>query len=353
VAVANAVQVSGVTRDEKSVSASAGQVDLSGFLGRLSTATAQLTAVAARWSTNDPQGLSVGPISPPSPAQPAVTGTSGDLNSTGTCDFVCWSTPSTTVVSTTATNGQPGVGSSSAPAQAAVTGGTSPALTFNNTASADRTTYYRPFLGLDPTQPLVSVGSGSASISGCGGGGGGSAVGRGYVTSSATNVSACAETATSTVSLFPRPAALPVLKLTLDYATLGCAVNTVAGTRTRTASGTYRLKVDVTNASGNTVSKTFTETSSDSELQSLLTTQVASNRTLGDYVKSWSLGTPSKSTSVTTTASASLPAVLTLVTKPIRNVEPYTTDAATYTADDASGVTVTVGSANCLTMDAR
>jgi hypothetical protein len=301
----------------------------------------------------------VGPVSaPPTTTQAAVSGAAGDLNNTGRCDFACWAAPSTSVVSATATSGLPAVGSLSLPAQAAVTGGTTSSLSFSNTAAPDRALYYRQSptdLALDPTQPLVSVATGAASVSGCGGGGSGSAVGRGYVTSTGTNVSACAETATSTISLFPRPSLPPVLKLTLTYATLSCGVNTASNIRTPTASASYKVQVDVAGANGN-VSKTLTETSSNSELQGLLSTPISNGRTLADYVKTWTLGSVAKSTAVNTTARASLPSVLSLVSQPMRTVQPYSTDpttTTTYTADDASGVTVTLGSASCLTMDAR
>lgn len=357
VADTTAIQVSGVTRDDKSVSASAGQLDLAGFLARLSTASAQLTAVAARWSADDPQGLAKGPVSaPPATTAAAVTGTAGSLN--GTCDFVCWSVPSTSAIATTAASGQPVVASSATPGtpvQSAVTGsGTTPSLTFSNTTVADRPTYYRKLatdLALDPDQPIVSVGPASASISSCGSGGGGSMVGRGFVTSTATTVTSCVESATSTVSLFPRRLlADPVLRLTLEYSNLRCSVTPTANTRSATAS--FRLKVEVAGRNG-TVTKTLTETSPDSDLQGLLTTQISASRTLADYVKSWSLGTRSMSTSLRTTASASVPGVLSLVTNPVRNLEPYTTDTATYTPDPASSVSLTLGAASCLTKDAR
>lgn len=356
VADATAVQVSGVTRDDRSVSASAGQLDLSGFLARLSTASAQLTAVAARWSADDPQGLAKGPVSaPPATTTAAFTGTAGSLN--GTCDFVCWGVPSTSVIATTAASGLPVVAASvtpGTPVQSAVTGGTAPALTFSNTAAIDRPTYYRTIatdLALDPGQPILSVAPSGASISGCGGGGGGSLVGRGYVTSTATTVTSCAEAATSTVSLFPRlQPADPVLKLTLEYSTLRCSVTPT--TNTRSASISFRVKVEIAGRNG-LVTRTLTEASPNSDLQGLLTTPISATRTLGDYVKSWSLGTRSTSTTLRTTASASVPGVLSLVTTPVRNLEPYTTDTATYTPDPASSVSLTLGAASCQAKDAR
>ena len=88
------------------MSVSAGQVDLSGFLARLSTASATLGAVSARWSTDAPKGWSVGPVSTPQTTpQLADSKLAGSL--TGTCDFVCWDIPSTSAIATTASSGLP------------------------------------------------------------------------------------------------------------------------------------------------------------------------------------------------------------------------------------------------------
>jgi hypothetical protein len=37
----------------------------------------------------------------------------------------------------------------------------------------------------------------------------------------------------------------------------------------------------------------------------------------------------------------------------VRNLEPYTTDTATYTPDPASSVSLTLGAASCQAKDAR
>ncbi len=366
VADATAIQISGVTRGDQSVSVSAGQVDLSGFLARLSTASATLGAVSARWSTDAPKGWSVGPVSTPQTTpQLADSKLAGSL--TGTCDFVCWDIPSTSAVSVKATGGLPIVSSSSVtsgnPVQAALTGASSSSssLSFSNTAAADRTLYYRKMttdLGLDPAQPIVSVAGGSASISECAGGGSGSILGRGFVTSAASTVAACAETGTSVVSVFPRPGvgSSPVLKLTLISSMANCSVTPTS--TVRTAEAKYKVKVEAYNSTGaKVVDQEFTQASADSTLQGLLNTQVAPGPVkLSNYVKTWSLGTnttPTTASTPKTTASASLAGALTLVTQPVRTFEPFTTETATYTQDESSSISVALGAANCLTKDAR
>jgi hypothetical protein len=309
-------------------------------------------------------GWMVGPVSTPQTApQPAADKLAGSL--TGTCDYVCWDIPSTSAVSVKATGGLPIVSSSSAtsgtPVQAALTGASpsSSSLSFSNTAAADRPLYYRKLttdLGLDPAQPIVSVAPGSASISGCAGGGGGSVLGRGFVTSAASTVSACAETGTSVVSVFPRPGLPPVLKLTLISSMANCSVT--PSSNLRTAEATYRIKVEAYNSNGDKVAaQDLTQASADSTLQGLLNTQVAPGPVrISNYVKTWSLGTngtPTTASTPKTTASASLAGALTLVTQPVRTVEPFTTNTASYTPDESSSVSVALGAATGLTKDVR
>ena len=366
VADATAIQISGVTRGDQSVSVSAGQVDLSGFLARLSTASATLGAVSARWSTDAPKGWSVGPVSTPQTTpQLADSKLAGSL--TGTCDYVCWDIPSTSAVSVKATGGLPIVSSSSVtsgnPVQAALTGASSSSssLSFSNTAAADRTLYYRKMttdLGLDPAQPIVSVAGGSASISECAGGGSGSILGRGFVTSAASTVAACAETGTSVVSVFPRPGvgAPPVLKLTL-ISSIGQLLghpHVHPPHRGSQVQGEGRgLQLERRQGRGPGVhpglgrqhaagSPEHPGRSGSGEALELRQDVVAGHQRHADDAS-----TPK------TTASASLAGALTLVTQPVRTVEPFTTDTATYTQDESSSISVALGAANCLTKDAR
>jgi hypothetical protein len=147
-----------------------------------------------------------------------------------------------------------------------------------------------------------------------------------------------------------------VLKLTLISSSANCSVTPTS--TVRTAQVKYKVKVEVYNSNGARVEdQEFTQDSPDSTLQGLLNTQVAPGPVrLSNYVKTWSLGTnatPTTTATPKTTASASLAGALTLVTQPVRTVEPFTTDTATYTQDESSSISVALGAVNCLTKDAR
>lgn len=368
VAETAAIELTGVTRQGTSVGVTAGSLDLNGFLAKLSSASGRLSAVEARQGSNDPVGLQAGPFTASAPAKlpPAVGTEAGDLTTPAQCDFICWGTTwysgqtTTSDVTVSSTNGLPLVGSSTAPVQAGIQGGIpagSTALGFSNTPVAEREYYRRADLGL-VTDSLVTVASTATSLSGCGASGSGEALGRGYVNTSATTVTSCAETGASTVSLFPtkdRPAG--VLDVKLDYARTSCSS---AHGGARSAVATYSVTVTAHGPGGGTLSKTFKDTDSqtarDDAVTALLDYSVVGGLPLDQYVASLTPAVATTSTTVASTASASVPAALTLVSTDMRNKEPYDPSGSattSYTHDEDSTFTLRLGAVSCQALDAR
>lgn len=364
VANASALEVSGVAADGTPVKVDTGFLDLGGFLSRLSSATAQLSAVGATWSTDAAQGLSVGAVTaPPAGATTPQAGAPAALPTGAGCDdaYVCWGSTSTSTVNVVANGGLPAVGSSSpstgypltsdppAPVQAAV-GSSGTPLAFANTATADRARY-RPLLDLRTDRPLLGAAASTVTLTGCGGSGSGALIGRGYVGTTATAVRTCSEVATSKVSLFPtsgRPAG--ILDITLGSARATC---TATHGTTPTGSAGYTVTVDVWGTTP--ASRTFTVSStappSPADLQWLatqLTQPITATTTLADYVDAWTLGVPETGTDHDGTFSASVPGAFILTTTPVRNL-PGETPAP----DPDSAVTARFGTVSCGAGDAR
>jgi hypothetical protein len=77
-----------------------------------------------------------------------------------------------------------------------------------------------------------------------------------------------------------------------------------------------------------------------------LGTPVGGGRVIGDYVDAWSLSPPSASTTATT-ASASVPGALKLISQPLRN------RADGQGPDPASAISLTLGAVGCSAEDTR
>jgi hypothetical protein len=165
----------------------------------------------------------------------------------------------------------------------------------------------------------------------------------------ATLVDTCGAAAASTVSLFPTAfAEAGVLRLTLTSAAARCTVNrsgSVLATSSYQISVQYAKPAPATGYTELVILRT-SGTSVADPLPRLLNEPVGGGHVLGDYVDSWSLSQPSAS-NTSTTASASVPGALKLISTPLRN------RAGTQESDPASVISLTLGSVGCAAEDAR
>jgi hypothetical protein len=165
----------------------------------------------------------------------------------------------------------------------------------------------------------------------------------------AVKVDTCGEAGASTVSLFPTTSEpLGVLRLTLTSANARCTVNKVGA---EVATSGYQVIVEYANPTAPTgytqeiISRTSGTLVAD-PLPGLLNKPMGGGRVIGDYVDAWSLSPPSASTT-STTASASVPGALKLISQPLRNL------ADGLGPDPASAVSLTLGAVGCSAEDTR
>lgn len=356
VAAATALEVTGTTRGDLSVLGTAGRLDLSGFLSRLSTATAGGTVVSGQLTGQEPRGLTVGPTTTSATGSlPAGVVGSDSLTADAPCGYVCWGPGTTTPMRLSASSGLPAVDATAGPVQASLTAGGTP-LAFTHTAGADRDYLRRDDLHLNPNKPLLTVGAGSKSLSGCGAASSGAVLARGRVATTTVRTDVCVEAAATTVSLFPT-ATHPegIVTITLDSAQATCGAQHGAAA---TAAASYAVTVQVVGKAA----QTFTS-GTDSQLA---TNQVALNAMLGTevdgvplsrYVGSWTLGAAPHDTSAAGEPSQGTAAVgtaLVVNSTAMRNLEPYAADASTaYHLDDTSQISLRLGTVSCTAMDAR
>jgi type II secretory pathway pseudopilin PulG len=351
VANARALEIVGITPAGEALSVSAGDMNITGSLSRSSSATVTTHAVSARLSTDDTVGPRLSAIAPPTSTTAARTVPAGTLTG-GDCgvSYVCWGSGVLDPVTVNADGGLPTAGSATNPVEARVTA--DPGVSFRSTVDP-ALGLVRPELDLKASEPLAGMVSGSAPVgtSACGPSKGGLVTGRGYMQSTAALVDTCAEAGASTLSLFPTNfAPAGVLRLTLTSAAARCTVNRSGGV---VATSSYQVTVqyaDPSAPSGYTttvISRTSGSTPVADPLPGLLVRPVGGGHLLGDYVDSWTLSSPSRSTPATT-ASASVPGALKLVSRPLRNRPDTAADP-----DPASVISLTLGSVSCTAEDAR
>jgi type II secretory pathway pseudopilin PulG len=349
VANARALEIGGSTPSGEALSVSAGDMNIAGSLSRSSSVTATTAAVSARLSTGDAVGSRLSAIAPPTSTTATQTVPAGTLTGDGCAvSYVCWGSGQLDPVTVNADGGLPTAGSASSPVEARLTG--APGVSFRNTV-APNLGQVRPDLDLMASEPLVrGVPSGApVATTACGPSKGGLVTGRGFMQTTATLVDTCGAAAASTVSLFPTAfAEAGVLRLTLTSAAARCTVNrsgSVLATSSYQISVQYAKPAPATGYTELVILRT-SGTSVADPLPRLLNEPVGGGHVLGDYVDSWSLSQPSASNTYTT-ASASVPGALKLISTPLRN------RAGTQESDPASVISLTLGSVGCAAEDAR
>ncbi len=368
---AAAIEASSTDGDDLSLSLGAGSADLAGSLSSVSKVSATLAAIAARQSTNDALGPRVGPVvAPPTTTlEPALTDTAGGTMPSGAgCRFACWGASQIERFTASADSGLPvltggGAGDPLSPVEAR---GTGSALSFGKTATSSPSPYL-PDLQLLAAQPMVSMATASTiAPTVCGASRGGSFTGRGYLRTTSTAVDTCAEAASAPLSLFPTTFAPGgIVRLTLNYAGSQCTVNPTTSTRT----ARYRYSFDVEYFDPVVAGYQKVSTVYDSSTGSALPAEsLASLRgkvvkaavgatpalTVGSYIAAWSSPTSplvSAPKTTTTSAEASLPGVVQLVSQPLR--PRRASQPVSDTVDPSSTLSLTLGSVSCFASDKR
>jgi len=357
VANARALEIGGITPSGDALSVSAGDMNVAGSVARASSATVTTYAVSARRSTAGAVGTRLSAIAPPTSTTTAPPVSAGTLTGSDCAtSYVCWGSGVLDPVTVNADGGLPTARSGTGPVEARLTA--EPGVTFRSTVGPDDLGLVRSVaLGLRAPDPVVGGVSGSPEVttSACGPSRGGLVTGRGFMQTTAAMVDTCSEAGASTVSLF-RTGFAPngVLRLTLTSAAARCTVNKVAA---EVATSNYVLSVQYADPnagpgaspagySAPIVISRASNSASVGNLPNLNTTSVAPGRVLGDYIDAWSLATPSVSITPTT-ASASVPGALTLISRPLRD------RADGPGLDPASTVSLTLGSVGCSAEDAR
>lgn len=352
VANARAIEVGGLTPQGKALSVTGGDANIAGSLSRSSSTTVSTDAVSVRVGTDDAVGARISAIAPPSSTSAALPVPAGTLGG-GDCwvSYACWAASMLDPVAVSADGGLPNAGSATSPVEARVTG--DPGVSVRTTIDPDLGKLV-PLLD-SPTKPLLSGDSDGHPVtaSSCGPSRGGVVTGRGFMQTTATRVDTCAEAAASRVDLF-RTLLSPggVLRLTLTSAEARCTVNRPPAS---TARASFQLTLDYAKPLGGYESIVISRSTAGASVGNLppLSTQVSLNplRTLGDYIDSWALSAPTAS-STGTTANASLPGALTLVSNPLRNLVS-TDPLAVLQADPASVFSLALGAVSCDAEDAR
>lgn len=351
---------SAAINDAVNMMATIGVVNLTGELFTGSRVIANVATASG--STSAPSSVSGASTNLLAPVDtPAGGATAGTASLPNGCRWICFGTTSTRDVSAVAADGQPRVGTPTAPAQAIV-----PADSTNDGFSFDNGRW-RNRLQLTNNQPMVSLDtSGSPvlpTVTGC-------QVGdmsdpadpyvlraTGFLDATHTDapnrqVQSCATAQAHTIRVFPTAfAPAGVLRISLDKASAYC--RTGSGT-TPKAVADFAATVRYWNGSGYTTLPEVRPGNSNDPLAGVNLTQVidsASGLTLGDYVQSWASATSAEIQERTSTESAQviLPAVVAIHTGPTR----------TFNAgwgggfDETSAISLAIGSASCEAVDHR
>jgi hypothetical protein len=368
---AAAITMSSTDGDDLSLSMGAGNVDLAGSLSSVSKASATLSSIAARQSSDDALGLRVGTVVAPPTAtlDPALADTAGgSMPSSASCLFACWGATQIERFTASADGGLPALtgGGSGDPLSPVEARGTGSALSFGKTATSSPSPYL-PDLQLLAAQPIVNLPATSAIAPAvCGASRGGSFTGRGYLRTTSASVDTCAEAASGGVALFPTTFAPDgVVRLTLNYAATRCTVNPTASTRAATYLYSFDVEYFDPEIAGYRKASTVYDSSTGSALpaESLgslrdKVVKVAAGTSpelkVGSYIASWSspaspLVAAPKTT--LTSAEAALPGVVQLVSQPLR--PRRASQPAGETIDPSSTLSLTLGAVSCFASDKR
>lgn len=334
------------------LSVTAGVVNIVGSVATASKISVNRGAITAtRGAGLTSYGLSAVDSAPP--AASTLLRTAGEAALTEGCVLACWGATEIGSVAVSSDNGLPTVGSSTAPARAAVTGATNNGISFGN--AVDPADYDNSLAFAGSPVSLVRLDTGASrsarTVTPCVESGAAHVAGAGFVTSTSSEVQACAVGSATVVDLFPTTMAPQgVVRLELVAASASCRVQ--GATHTPSTSYDYELVVRYWN---NTTSQYVTvgpitrATTQDLLAQVDLTTAVGGGKQLGDYIASWSSVTPERVKAVagSNVAEVNVPGVVTVSTQPTRP-DTVITDGST-----PSVISMTMGALSCYAEDRR
>ncbi len=389
---ATAIEIGSVLGTNDAVTLSAGLIDLTGSLSFNSEADADLAAVSAALATGTQESGAAKTLSAPTTASIEL-GAAGCLS-----DLACWGTTQLDLGPTSAAVGLPNAGSAASPMQSRLT---SASFEFDNALPGD----YLP--RLDLTDSLVRLdasatptSSGISASCGPGTTGGPSYIrSAGFLQttppsdlSAPSTVEACALSTASTISLFPTSfAPNGVVQVELRRASARCVVSGLGHTAQAPAVDYEAVvRYHVGDAPNSYQVATVVTPSMDGDQLAAVGLDVDvdgedGDRTLGDYVASWS-GLVASTLEKTHTGGVSavrLPGVVHITSQPVRGTEtapPVATEspsptegpsptesgsptetpspsdepvAPIETVDRTSAFSVTAGVVGCSAQDAR
>lgn len=343
-----------------SLMADMGIVDLNGELFTGSRVIANATSAAG--ATSLPSAVRGAATNLIAPADMTATGSlAGEASLPNGCQWICFGSTRTDGVSASASAGLPNAGTTESPVRAYIPNGTSRAgFWFDNGKWRNR-------LLLNSNTPMVSLDTSSTGslpgVRDCVVGGSGATnvaaylAATGFLKSTPTastnrEVAACATAQSSAIRVFPTSfAPNGVVRITLSRASAYCRVM-LSGSNSATID--WLATVQYWNGSGYTTAGLVRPSNTSDPLGGVNLTQVidsASGLTLGDYVSSWGSSTESdvERDVTATSASASVPAVVRILTGPTRSY----TNGFKNNVDDASGISVAVGAMGCEAGDYR
>lgn len=334
------------------LSVSGGVLNIAGSLSTASKITLNRASVTAtRGAGTTSYGLSAADAAPPTTTPPLRSAAQGALAEG--CVLACWGGSELSSVLVSSDNGLPTVGSATSPARASLTGATNNGMSFGN--AVDPADYDTTLNFTGSPVNLVRLDTAATrstlAVSRCADPGSGHVAGAGFVTSTASEVLACASGGATVVELFPTTAAPDgVVRIELVAASASCRVQ--GTTHAPTTAYDYQLVVKYWNntaGSYQTVGPITAATTTDLLAAVDLTTPVGGGKQLGAYIASWSSVTPDrvKTVAAANVAEVNIPGVVTISTQPTRP-DPTITDGST-----PSVVSLTMGALSCYAEDRR
>lgn len=338
---------------EVPVGASAGLLRLSTALTFASVTNAHLSGLSAGISTSDPaQGATTTAAAPPDGTAPTASAPQSALDASG-CALLCWGPTRTTAATLATADGLPRAGSPTAPLGSSVSADGTRVLRLGSGTDPS----YLPGLGLsgrlvDVTGPAL----GSATGTDCSVGAGGEAVrigASGWLRTTdpgapgGAAVEACATARAATTALLPTEFAPDgLVRVRLASAVARCRVS--GSGHVASATYDYDATVEYWSASaGRYVEVARVRPGTAAALPDPADLPVVDGRSLDSWIDSWSAITPARvrAEGVGGRATVSVPGVVTLLTKPLRE--------RAGTPVDVSTVALTLGSVACTAEDGR
>lgn len=363
-----ALEVGTTTTSGLPLSLSIGQVDLAGHVTTSSEARASLAAALTGLGTGQQAGgASLSAAAPADATVPAGSRSGGVLDTAGGCFLACWGGTSHSAATLSTANGLPNVGSPTSPVSVTLDDLSNAGFALGQGSA----TGYRPELALK--QRLVRVDTGPGVKTGvtdaCTASDGGSVVragAGGWLRTTApggvpdTHVGACGVARTAPISVLPTTfAGDGVLRIFLESSRASCTV--AGGAHTPTAAYGFRAVVERWTTSGYQALAVVEPGSTGLNGLDPATYPLGDDRTLADYVASWSTVATGDITveQADGVASVSVPGIVRIVSQPLRPQDPSpptpteTSSPSPAETDPLSTLTLTLGTLACHAEDHR